>query len=334
MRLVGDPEERKVGFKAFSNQFEGMENIGPELQKVLEIMLIEPSSNYISGLGSYDANNVIEVGNRIVQGKGGVVYRIVFGASEEVPLRALSYVIPSLELMSRLKDNGFDVPQLQVIFANHISGGLNGLDLGKVRSESFNLASCISRMARNHYSGVFDSIVFLEDQNPREAEFLSQALYNCSSCVKETILSADREILAGKGSGETDLNYLYAGAHLLVHDFDIPMFSPVFASQELQKPAEVLISFGGIQEKLFYKIRHEVRTGLSARRLVPTLQYFTRHHVPPYYMARGGDISLNAASGEILGGKTIAKAAESDLSLLVQKFGGYPELFEFLEGGE
>ena len=73
---------------------------------------------------------------------------------------------------------------------------------------------------------------------------------------------------------------------------------------------------------------------MSARGFIPSLQYFTRHHVPPYYMARGGDIALKTASGEILSGKTIAKAAETDLSLLVQKFGGYPELFEFLERGE
>lgn len=74
-----------------------------------------------------------------------------------------------------------------------------------------------------------------------------------------------------------------------------------------------IISMGGRQERFFYRLRHEIKPSLPERYgEVLTFQFFTKHQVPPYYMASDGDVSM--ADG--LGFSRIGLAAKYDLNYL------------------
>jgi hypothetical protein len=120
------------------------------------------------------------------------------------------------------------------------------------------------------------------------------------------------ERLGGKGGATAEeQTLLYAAAHVLVHD---RAAVPLVLERGTPVPPDAgVIDVGGLQERHFHDVRRLFASGAAQG---PGALVLTRHAVPPYTMARGGDVGLR----EFLDGcspcEPPAEAARRDLDLL------------------
>jgi hypothetical protein len=296
-----------------------------------------PKEGYVEGIGGEDYGNLISTAVSLAKPDGekdGVVIRTVFGATETMPLRALSYLLPSLILMERLKEEGLTIPQLQVVFANQISARLNGLDMVQATNQSEKLVRVAQSYAQTFFPEIAGSAVFLQDTPLERGSVLRNELLNNAAVLRKMAQLGLEDVLRGKAinNGAGRIHIFYGAAHPILHDADFKgSLVPIIADQSPVVQASTIISIGGYQERDFYRLRYALKPHLGpAYNQIRTLQFFTRHYVPPYYMARGGDVSLDDA----LNGRTvdqIAVTAQHDLNYLqrVSSFRG--DFSEFLE---
>lgn len=278
--------------------------------------------SYVEGIGGSDYGNMPQIGVDLAadDGRSRAAIRIVFGGTEEIPLRGISYLLPPLVYLGQMRKKGIEPPQLQIVFANNISGELNHMDQEKARNQAVKFVNFAHDYADEYFPETLGSVVFLEDTPLKKGSVIRSELLNVAQALSEHLAPETREILLGKGNnGSNRLNPFYGAAHLLVHDTNIPgILTPLINNQPTMISPQVIISFGGYQERVFYKVRQEVKAHLRPEyQTIPTLQYFTKHRVPPYYMARGGDYSLDdALQGVVFRRDSLAITAQKDLAYL------------------
>lgn len=308
------------------------------LPKIAETLVVGNDDlrarNYIDAIGGEDFTNLPSVAVDLSlsgDSETGIVFRTVFGATEEMPLRALSYLVPALVLQDDFREKGVVPPQLQVVFANHFSSAVNSMNYEKVKEQT----SLFSLVAREYITQFFpelaDRVVFLEDV-PLEKHFsLRKELdrYTTILASSEGEIKAD---LVRKGfNSDLDDSLLYGAAHVLFHDANPQgLLNPISSQPDYVSPTTI-INIGGAQEKFFYHLRQSLKDAVGVSDQVRTLQLFTRHHVPPYYLAQGGDISLaDVINGESLPTE-IARAASYDLNYLNAESNRRGDFGSFLE---
>jgi len=278
------------------------------------------AKSYIDAIGGVDFANLPSVAVDLAQGgDSGIVFRTVFGATEEMPFRALSYLLPALALQDDLRRKGVVPPQLQVVFANHFSASINEMDYGQVRKQAELFSLIAKKYIGKFFPELTERVVFLEDVSFEENITLSDKLDRFATVLASSGegLRAD---LIGKGlNSDLDNSLRYGAAHVLFHDTNSQgLLGPLFDQPDYVSPTTI-INIGGAQEKFFYQLRQDLRDAAGITDPVRTLQLFTRHHVPPYYMAQGGDVSL----AEIIEGESlpteIARAARFDLEYLTHE---------------
>jgi hypothetical protein len=294
------------------------------------------TETYVEGIGGFDYQAVPTLAAELATKPRDhkIAIRVVQGATTEMPFRALSYIVPPLVLMDKLQKDGFKPPQLQFIAAHHISGGLNGLPEHVTGVQAKQFADVASNYVDMFFPELADSVVFLQDGEIQKDSDLRDELINIARIVYKKVSGNISDALRTKGenNGSSRMYAFYAAAHLLMHDRDFPgSLRPILADSKDPVSPETIVSIGGKQEDIFYKLRHEVKPFLDHNyNRVQTLQYFTRHVVPPYYMARGGDISLDAViKGEKSTG--IAATARYDLDFLENVTYRRGDLDEFIE---
>jgi len=305
------------------------------LPRVFETLLNTNGSSYIAGIGGEETAKLAGISMHLVSSdeNQSVAFRVVFGATEQMPLRALSYVLPALTMMERLKKETGKAPQLQVVFANQISSRLNKLDDQKTNKQSLRLSKIAKEYIGEFFPELADSAIFLRDTSLNKGTVLRSELINVVQILAQHLSSESKGVLSEKGNNSGRLNSYYAAAHLLMHDRDGSEYlMPLLEDQQDFITPDAIVSFGGKQERLFYKIRHELKPHLGDEyNSVQTFQYFTRHHVPPYYMAKGGDVALEDALAGRIGGLSIAPAAMHDLNYLRNISISRGDLYDFLK---
>ncbi len=278
---------------------------------------------YIQQIGGEDMKNAPAMAMDLVSAANSArqtAIRVIYGATEEIPFRALSYILPSLLFMESIVGANLKVPQLQVIFANHISAKLKGLDFMKIRDQSVRFVDFAHRYIGEFFPGFTNNVIFLEDTILEESSVREEELTGLAQIVREKTPQKLLEELYKKGNNESSEAHLYYGAaHFFMHDIDLPeSLTPIISGQPGIVHADNIISIGGYQEQFFYKLRHVLKPFIDEKfKKARTLQFFTRHRVPPYYMARGGDISLDSVLGSNLSfHERVAEAVKFDLDYL------------------
>lgn len=313
-----------------------------ELPQIIGRMLLVGGSalheeSYVEGLGGSDFQNIPEIAVQVALGRVPMtVIRLVYGATTEMPSRALSYLLPALVYMELNKDI---VSQLQVIFVNNISSRLDRMDGQEAAEQSKMFAAVALTYIRNFFPNSDRKTVFLEDTPLDRDSDLRKRLLTLTRTLKkidpEDILDDLVRKAVNNGAGRT--HAFYGAAHILIHDIDISgSLVPLLPDQpEIVTNPDLIVSIGGRKEEVFYRLRHALKPYLDPEyNEVKTLQFFTRHHVPPYYMARGGDISLRDilnGSGSFAG-NGIAPVARHDIDYLCSVSRSRGDLYEFFAG--
>lgn len=267
---------------------------------------IARTESYIYGIGAEDIGNFTRTVDKIVKSKiegtdHGVVMRVVFGATTEMPLRALSYILPALSYLENMQRGGLPLPQLQIVFPHHLSSQLNRMPDGVAEKEAFKLAVVARDFIDEFFPQVAESVVFMQDYPLVKGSVMRNEIIQIAQSVDENMEPEDKEDLAKKGEihGGSRTYILYAAAHILVHDGPAGdgILQPMFEDQAQVSDPSTIISVGGKSEVRFYNLRHRVKYAVGGKYdyLINTLQFFTRHSNAPYYMAKEGDAGLAQA---------------------------------------
>ncbi|WP_229695007.1 hypothetical protein [Streptomyces lacrimifluminis] len=264
-------------------------------------------SGYLQGLPGHGVVPLLRTAGEAV--RAPLVLRIVYGASTTVPLRALSYVLPAVCMASRLTAAGHRAPHLQIVLAGSLGGWVNGLSEPAVAAETDLLTRCLGRLLSYLTPGRYGVYGTLPSTDVVAA--LGDLVRTLSPARRAAVV----ERLAGKGGAITDeQTLLYAAAHVLVHDRSTV---PLALLQGSPVPDEArVIDIGSLQERHFHDVRRLFTAG-PAEAGGPGALVLSRHSVPPYTMARDGDIGLREfLDGTNAQGRPVASAVRHDLRLL------------------
>lgn len=311
-----------------------------KLPQVTEQMLLVGGTtsyeeSYIEGLGGSDYQVLPEIAIKAaLDGAPSTVIRLVYGATTEMPLRALSYLLPALIYMEHNREV---VLQLQVIFVNNISSRLDRMDTPTASKEAKTFAGIAQDYIQNFFPDLGRKTVFLEDIPLDRGSDLRRRLLTLTTSLKniapDDILDDLGRKAVNNGSGRTYA--FYGAAHVLIHDIDIPgSLVPLLPDQpKIVANPGVIVSIGGRKEEIFYRLRHALKPYLDSEyNHAKTLQFFTRHHVPPYYMARGGDIALKDITSNGYKYVDVAPAALHDIDYLFKVSISRGDIGEFFAG--
>lgn len=264
-------------------------------------------SGYLQGLPAHGVVPLLRTAGEAV--RAPLVLRVVYGASTTVPLRALSYVLPAVRMAARLAEACHRAPHLQIVLAGSLGCWVNGLSGPAVAAETDLLARCLGRLlshlAPGHY-GVYGTLPSAE-----VVTALGELVRMLPPARRADVLSR----LGGKGGATADeQTLLYAAAHVLVHD---RAAVPLALCQGSPVPENArVIDIGSLQERHFHDVRRLFAAG-PAGSAGPGALVLSRHSVPPYTMARGGDIGLREfLDGTNTPGRAVASAVRHDLRLL------------------
>ena len=265
--------------------------------------------NYINGIGNGDdILQLVDTASKACNiEKTPITFRMIYGATEQASLRALSYPLPALSMIKNIADKPGVNPNLQIVFANNISGELNNLDNNKVFAESSQIISGLNYITEE--MGIKDRVGFYYDDPNIDINNLDYIAKEFAGIAPEQLLHT----LNGKGDNSNLENTCrYAAAHYMVHDNPDTKLDYI---EGFKTPESAnIIDIGGIQERFYRAVRLLIAKVVDIQ--LDTAQIYTKHHVPPYYMAHGGDISLSDfAQGKDMS-ESIAAAAKPDLTYL------------------
>jgi hypothetical protein len=284
--------------------------------KNLQRRLQDDSRAYVESVGKHDKANIVQIASHPT-GKGTVV-RLVYGATKEMPVRGMGYVAAAYGIARHIPHE-----QLQVMFVNALGLAVNGVS----RTASHRQAKMVETVGRMHLArlgpGVNRSVSFCEDN------YLLRELTEQIRTPIQEIIEDDTHLskhLAAKSGTERGDFATYSAAHVILHE--TPLATPDYGlSDESVQPVipERIVSVGCQKEHPFYALRVKARKLLTDLDFVPSAQVFTRHVLPPYYIARGGEQSLDHAIdlGAIDMSQATDLSVQRDLAYLVGVTPGY-----------
>ncbi|MEY9874207.1 hypothetical protein ABH931_003701 [Streptacidiphilus sp. MAP12-33] len=272
--------------------------VGPEARTV----------GYIQGLPPGCLPQVLSAVDLAVEQP--VVLRVVYGASTCMPLRALSYVLPAVQLAQRIDTVvGAGRTHVEVVLMGRLGTAVNGLPAAEVSDELGLLARMLTQLLTTLRPGGFS---VLGDATADVAEPLTELTRRLGSATRAGTLA----LLSGRGGSHSDEQTLrYVAAHILLHDLGGVELTREAGSAPPDRP--VRIDVGGLLERHFLQARLLMLRELDAPLAAPLV--LTRHSVPPYLMARDGDLALRDARSATLTSHPdtpLAKAAGLDLAYL------------------
>lgn len=227
-----------------------------------------------------------------------LVFRTVFGVTEEMPVAALSYLLPSVRLAEELEKTQINraamptarvsPPRIEFLQMREAGVRLNRLDGREVARQG----DVFQRVARAYlerfHPRIASNVSFLDD-GKITPELLRNPIFKLAEFMVGFVGGSNRKTLRdmarrhGKESGFRT----YAALHPFIHEV-----------VEKGDNSSALVSFGADSERVFYGLRRTLRPLLRLdrhHRTLPTMQFITSHSTPPYHMMSGGDIPLSTA---------------------------------------
>lgn len=213
-----------------------------------------------------------------------ITMRLVFGGTEQSSIRSLSYPLPAMQMLERMTALDVDV-NLQVVFANKVSAKLNRLNRAAVYDETCKTIFGITRLAQT--MSLSDRIGFYTDQ-----DIDLGLVYDAAKRLDSTAIN--KFLPMGLDTEDRGIAARYAAAHFVLHDGPATQMNFI-GGVDRKTDDRIMVDIGSLQERHFRFARTLLAEEYNSPLVIP--QVYTKHRVPPYYMARGGDIALDSAFG-------------------------------------
>jgi hypothetical protein len=252
------------------------QQINTRTNEIRRTLVSDPEA-YVESIGKEDGNNLPAIVDN--PEAGTTALRLVMGATEAMPFRALSYV-DSLLRVARL----IPASQIQIVHANNLGNHVNGISLANSNEQARLLAEEVEAHLAQ-FPDLESRVLHAIDTDIDTDRY--------TDLVRSTF-DRDTEIatrLLAKGSKHGGDSVSYVAAHYAFQDTDDLRLDPITQGAPDQVSADRIVSVGCGQERTFYRARMGMRALLQSD--ITTAQVFTKHTTPPYYTARGGEPSLD-----------------------------------------
>jgi hypothetical protein len=239
------------------------------------------------------------------------------GSDDDVPLRILSYIIPSLTIARRFKEKFNMSPRVELFTGQEGGIACNGKDAEGVRKNTDQAFHVIQKFVDTFFHDIKDQFSLVSDKewtNPRVQlmiDYLENLLTNLME--KDEHLRKIGEELKGRGmkyGAETGLDHAlrYAAFHIICFQ-DIPTVNRYIDPNAI--PKTHIISIGGTAERDFDIVRDALTEHFSVEgfnqfaldsgqpdlKIQETLQPISMRsmliadtgNIPPYFLAREAD---------------------------------------------
>ncbi len=252
------------------------QQINTRTNEIRRALVSDPEA-YVESIGKEDGRNLPEIVDN--PEAGTTALRLVMGATEAMPFRALSYVDSLLRVARRVP-----ATQIQIVHANNLGNRINGVSLSKSNEQARILAEEVEAHLAQ-FPDLESRVLHAIDTDMDTDRYTD---------VVQHAFDRDTEIatrLLAKGSKHGGDSVRYVAAHYAFQDTDELELDPITSGAPDQVSADRIVSVGCGQERTFYRARMGMRALLQPDFV--TAQVFTRHATPPYYTSRGGEPSLD-----------------------------------------
>lgn len=242
-----------------------------------------------------------------------IIIRTVFGAVEHMPIRALTYLLPSIKLAEAiveyqkgLRGKEIYLPQIEFVIMLRIGAILNELDYCRCHKEIITFINVAETYLNTFHSEISSCVKFLVDEEfssnlRKNNEYLDYELK-----VKNLLNINDVGVILkkmGERRNHSNNSLEYAAMHPLLHDGlvdkNVASFKEYGNNKYWQnKDISTLISIGARPEEEFWKVRQLVNSILRKLTFVtsvPVIQYIAHMNVPPYSPLSTGELYLDDA---------------------------------------
>lgn len=213
------------------------------------------------------------------------VMRLFFGSTTEMPVRAITYVLSAIRAAKLLP-----ISQLQIIGTPCLGNRVNGVPISESIEQFKKMAALSRHILSKTDAGVLDSTIFAIDDPTNNTKQFEHAVAEVLESSPEM-----RNIIMQKGHKRGADAVAYTAAHIAFQETGLLKLEQILDGPETIEPTSI-ISVGAQSERPFFAVRSLVRPLIVDEiDLLPSVQVFTKHVVPPYFMARGGEQSLDDA---------------------------------------
>lgn len=234
-----------------------------------------------------------------------VAIRTVFGGTEHMPLRALSYLLPSLNMCEELLENSStaEIPNIEFFFMNGAGIITNALDPDRANKATSEFIKVARMYVDEYHPRLKDKVNFYVDTT-FSSSIVQTSEYQEMHRILEGKLGVESDLKSdliqmGERRKKADNSIKYAALHTFVHDGyinpNIAKMSNFFGGAEPQE-YDTIISIGAKPEEKFYKARKLLSDEIAS---IPyftpknTAQYIANINVPPYSPLPTGELYLD-----------------------------------------
>ncbi len=307
-----DTKEEMTSKEIVERVTESMNRCTSKIKNVLDVFLCATTTdsfyrNLFKTMDSNGITNISKVCSEIEDNKDAlnkISIKTVYGGTENMPFRALLYLLPSIKMCEELKkaNKDGDIPNIEFLFMNGAGILANAIDeqkANKTTSEFINFAKAyiqeyhpdIAEKTDFYVDNLFSSSVINTGEYKEVLEKLEKEL------GVEKDLKSDLEDM-GKRRNASENSIKYATLHAFVQDgyvnSQVAKMSNFFG-REPKNVSDVIISIGAKPEEKFFKARKLLAESVSnVSYFTPkqTTQYIANINVPPYSPLPEGELYL------------------------------------------
>lgn len=230
--------------------------------------------------------------------------RTVFGGTENMPFRALVYLLPALSMCEELLKNiGINsIPNIEYYFMNGAGIITNAIDPERANQTTTEFIKIAKGYIDEYHPQLKDKVDFYVDMT-FSSSIISTPEYQEMHKVLERKLGLETGLKTdllemGERRKKADNSIKYATLHSFVHDgyvdSSVARMSNFFGATE-PREYDTIISIGAKPEETFYKARKLLAEEIAR---IPyftpkkTVQYIANINVPPYSPLSTGELYL------------------------------------------
>ena len=233
------------------------------------------------------------------------VIRTVFGGTENMPFRALVYLLPALNMCEELLENtsSNSIPYIEYYFLNGAGIITNAIDPDRVNYATSKFIKIAQKYIEEYHPRLKDKVDFYVDMT-FSSNIINTSEYQGMHKVLERKLGLETDLKTdllemGERRKKSDNSIKYATLHSFVHNgyvnSNIARMTNFFGENE-PKEYDTIISIGAKPEEKFYKARKllaEEIASISYFTPKKTVQYIANINVPPYSPLPTGELYLS-----------------------------------------
>lgn len=233
-----------------------------------------------------------------------VAIRTVFGGTENMPFRALVYLLPALNMCEELLENTnvSSIPDIEYYFMNGAGVITNAIDPQRANQATSEFIKIAKMYIEEYHPRLKDKVNFYVDMI-FSSGIISTPEYQEMHKTLERKLGIESNLRTdllemGERRKKSDNSVKYATLHSFVHDGYVnPNIARMTSFSGENEPAqhEMIISIGAKPEEKFYKVRKllsEEIADISYFTPKKTVQYIANINVPPYSPLPTGELYL------------------------------------------